>query len=319
MLVNWLRPLNCTGAIVQNNDIGPCGSDAFQQWADGISVSCSYSLIQNNTINNPTDGGIVLFGVPGTVVQNNTIFINNMTLLGGINMVDYVPWNGNYTDTVVRNNSIYGGFATGSPVSGEVKGVNDEDAIIKIGIAIGPRTWFGDRYGNNVSLSGTVLDNRLTGAFGYAIAMSSARNFTVENNDLFGNTSFIGARGPNCSNTDTTPSPAPFVLDLNNTVSCTTQLDFETIPDGNSLTCILPPAGGDYWPYRSNSTSSASGGSQQSPHGLSGGAKAGIATGVIVGVALTMLATYLVRKWAINRAMTPAVPNASQFTTYKHL
>ena len=72
-------------------------------------------------------------------------------------MVDYVPWNGNYTGTVVRNNSIYGGFATDTPEPGEVKGVNGEDALIKfvlshlhlafaygscrIGIAIGPRTW----------------------------------------------------------------------------------------------------------------------------------------------------------------------------------
>ena len=35
-----------------------------------------------------------------------------MTLLGGINMVDYAPWKGNYTNTIVRNNMIYGGFAT---------------------------------------------------------------------------------------------------------------------------------------------------------------------------------------------------------------
>ena len=32
------------------------------------------------------------------------------TLLGGINMVDYLPWNGNYTNTVVRNNTIIGSF-----------------------------------------------------------------------------------------------------------------------------------------------------------------------------------------------------------------
>ena len=46
--------LNCSNATVQNNDIGPCGSDLFQQWADGISVSCRNSLVRNNTINSPT-------------------------------------------------------------------------------------------------------------------------------------------------------------------------------------------------------------------------------------------------------------------------
>lgn len=68
----------------------------------------------------------------------------------------------------------------------------------RIGTAIG-RTWFGDHYGSNVSTSRTVVNNHFTGAFSYAIAMSSATNFTVENNDLFGNTSSIDAIGPNCS------------------------------------------------------------------------------------------------------------------------
>ena len=46
--------LACNNVTVQNNDIGPCGSDAFQQWADGISVSCQNSHVRNNMINNPT-------------------------------------------------------------------------------------------------------------------------------------------------------------------------------------------------------------------------------------------------------------------------
>ncbi len=54
-----------------------------------------------------------------------------MTLLGGINMVDYDPWNGNYTGTVVRDNVILGGFASDPATPGESKGENDEDAIIK--------------------------------------------------------------------------------------------------------------------------------------------------------------------------------------------
>lgn len=54
-----------------------------------------------------------------------------MTLLGGINMVDYDPWNGNYTNTVVRDNTIRGGFATETAEGTETKGVNAEDAIIK--------------------------------------------------------------------------------------------------------------------------------------------------------------------------------------------
>ncbi|KAL4256680.1 Pectin lyase fold/virulence factor, partial [Pleurotus pulmonarius] len=197
--------LDCNNVTVQHNDIGPCGTDDFQQWADGISMSCRNSLVWNNTILDPTDGGIVLFGAPGTVVENNTILVQNQTLLGGINMVDYEPYRGDYSGTVVRNNRIAGAFANTPAGVGETKGVNTEHAIIKIGIAIGPRTWFGDRFGTNASVSGIVTDNEFTGAFSYAMAVSSSRNFTVRNNVLVGNTSFIGAAGPNCSEDQTLP------------------------------------------------------------------------------------------------------------------
>ncbi|KAI0751072.1 hypothetical protein C8Q80DRAFT_1155380 [Daedaleopsis nitida] len=311
--------LSCTNVTVQNNDIGPCGSDTFQEWADGISVSCQNSLIRNNMVNNPTDGGIVLFGAPGTVVEGNTIWVESMTLLGGINMVDYDPWNGNYTGTVVQNNVIYGGFASDPAVAGDTKGENDEDAIIKIGIAIGPRTWFGDRYLNNVSTSGTVLNNQLSGAFGYGVAISSAQNFTVQDNTLIGNTSFIGSRGPNCSTADTTPTPAAFVQDQNTVQSSSIQNSFQVIPDGDSLTCIVPPEGGDFWPFGGNPSSPPSPSSTASPSptqtsgamppgtssphaGLTGGAKAGIAVGVILGVGALAALTYFIRRWVLNRA-----------------
>ena len=148
------------------------------------------------------------------------------------------------------------------------------------------------------------------------MAISSAVNFTVQGNTLVGNTSFIGSRGPNCSTADTTPSPAAFVEDQNTVQSSTIQGDFQTIPDGNSLTCITPPPGGDYWPYGGNpsstksssspSSSSSSTGSTSpgtsSSHKLSGGAKAGIAVGAISGVAAIAVVTHLVRKSAIQRA-----------------
>lgn len=308
-------PFTCSGVVIQNNDIGPCGSDTFQEWADGISLSCSNSIVRNNTISDPTDGGIVVFGAPGSLIQNNTIMVQNATCLGGINLVDYDPWLGNYTNTIVRDNIIYGGFATDvQDASTDPKGVNKEDAIIKIGIAVGPRTWFGDRYLKNVSFSGTILSNRLSGAFGYAMAVTSARNFTIQNNALFGNTSFIGSRGPNCTTYDTTPTPQPFVVDYNNTDGLNLQSNFQQITDGDSLTCILPPDGGDYWPFGGNpggndTTSGGGGPTPNSPNseggsgenGLSAGAKAGVAVGVILGLALIAAATYFIRKAALRR------------------
>jgi parallel beta-helix repeat protein len=73
--------LDCTNATIQNNDIGPAGSSDFQQWADGISNACAHSTIRNNRVNNPTDGGIVIFGAPGTQVYNNTIWVETVCLL----------------------------------------------------------------------------------------------------------------------------------------------------------------------------------------------------------------------------------------------
>ncbi|KAG2129000.1 hypothetical protein DEU56DRAFT_861236 [Suillus clintonianus] len=296
--------LNCNNVTVQNNDIGPAGSDLFQQWADGISVACQNSLVRNNMINNPTDGGIVLFGSPGTRVENNTIWVETNTLLGGINMVDVAPFSGDYKGVVVTNNSIAGGFATSTETGSATKGTNNEDVIIKIGIAIGPRTWFGNQYLNNVSTGGTVLDNELTGAFSYGIAISSATNFTIENNVLVGNTSFIGARGPNCSTGDPTPSPAPFVLDINNTLKSTTQSDFQDNTNGDALTCVLPPDGGDYWPFGGNPSSSPLSPPEPSPSTSSHsstGTTVGIVLGVIAGILFVAFLAWYIRKWAIKR------------------
>lgn len=71
--------LRCTNATVQHNEIGPCGSDAWQEWADGISLSCRDATVHNNTIVGPTDGGVVVFGSPGSVVENNTIVLGNVS------------------------------------------------------------------------------------------------------------------------------------------------------------------------------------------------------------------------------------------------
>ncbi|KAF9266244.1 hypothetical protein L218DRAFT_103424 [Marasmius fiardii PR-910] len=196
----------CENATVQNNDIGPCGKDTSEEWADGISLACERSVVRNNVIEDATDGGIVIFGAPGTRVHNNSVTARNQTLLGGINMVDPIPYF-DFAGTVVENNTIVGTFADEGHESIQMKGENKYNAFIKIGIAIGPRVWFGDKYMSSRIESGLVVGNRLSGAFGYGIAVTSAFNFTVQNNTLFGNTSFIGLRGPNCTSDDETPPP----------------------------------------------------------------------------------------------------------------
>lgn len=182
---------------------------------------------------------------------------------------------------------------------------------LRIGIAIGPRTWFGNQYGNNVSTGGTVLNNQLTGAFSYGLAMSSATNFTVENNVLIGNTSFIGARGPNCTTGDPTPPPAAFVIDLSNVQQSTTQSDLTPVSDGDSLTCVLPPDGGDFWPFGGNPDSStppvsppeAPPSTSTTKHS-STGTTVGIIFGAISAVFLIAALAWFIRKWALRRFET---------------
>ena len=182
----------------------------------------------------------------------------------------------------------------------------------RIGIAIGPRTWFGDKFRNNVSRSGTVHDNLLSGAFSYGIAITSAVNFTVQKNSFFGNSSFIGARGPNCTKTDVVPKPAEFIIQTNTTSSMSVSSDFVNIADGDSLTCVLPPNGGDFWPFGLNpsnssftpgtsstpGTTNTPGSTDGSPGSSNGnGARSGaIAGGVIIALVLCGIAAWLVRR-----------------------
>jgi parallel beta-helix repeat protein len=62
-----------------------CPAGALTQWADGISLSCANSTVYNNTIVDATDGGIVIFGAPYSVVRENRIRAATRVMLGGIN------------------------------------------------------------------------------------------------------------------------------------------------------------------------------------------------------------------------------------------
>jgi hypothetical protein len=96
-------------------------------------------------------------------------------------MVDWAPTSGDYTSTLVEGNRIVGGFATA--VSNETRGTNDKQAMFKIGIAVGPRIWFGAGSAELlVNHNGSVRENTFEGAFGWAIGVANVENFTVEGN-----------------------------------------------------------------------------------------------------------------------------------------
>lgn len=306
-------PFTCANALIQNNDIGPCGTDDFQQWADGISLSCKGSTVFNNTIIGATDGGIVVFGSPGSWVHGNTIRAGDAMLLGGINLVDYAPWDGDYTGVVVENNQILGGFATSVTDPATDQGKNPEGAFIKIGIAMGPHTWFGDKFGMNLNRGAVVRNNTFQGAFGYAMAAATVSNFTVYGNTIDEDVSFIGSVGPNCSTTDATPEPAPFVFNSSQVFDSSMQQAFVD-RDADALTCILPD-NDDWWPYVPPTTTTAPSatptGSTKSSSPTEAGSKssaAPLAVGLTVGILGAAVLSYGLRAWYMRRRQAASKP-----------
>ncbi len=158
----------CENAWVENNEIGPAGTSDDMQWADGISFTCTNSVVTHNVITDATDGGIVIFGAPGSIIEGNTIRAETRTLLGGINMVDEGVYEGRYTATVVRNNII-----------------DASGAVIRIGLGMGPRVWgcLSPVEAGHVITGGTVTGNTLRGAhMQYGYAVDGVREWTVTGN-----------------------------------------------------------------------------------------------------------------------------------------
>jgi len=141
-----------------------------------------------------------------------------------------------------------------------------------------------------------ITGNHFGGAFSYGIAIASAHNFTITNNILIGNTSFIGVSGPNCSKTNPPPDPAPFIVNRGSTQGLTLQSDFQTVTFNNSLICIFPPDGGDYWPFSTNPSNGTSLGMK-----LTAAENAGIAIGVILGIIALAIALWFVHKRSVLR------------------
>jgi len=181
---------SCSGATITNNEIGPAGQPDGT-WADGISLSCRNSTVSGNTIVDATDGGIVVFGAPGSTISGNTIQAVTRSLLGGIAMVDYKPYDGDFTGTVVTGNTI---AATG--------------AQIKVAVGMGPRVWAcpGPQWPAGPVRGGTVSNNSLFGAFmGYGFVADGVTDWTVSGN--VSHATHSGAPGGGCGQTPAPPGP----------------------------------------------------------------------------------------------------------------
>lgn len=115
-------------------------------------------------------------------------------LTTGINLVDYDPWEGDYTDVVVRNNVLMA-----------------PSGFLKVGIVVGPSSWSDD---TETSVhGGTVVDNTFLGErFGYAIVVSSASDFIVDRNVVQEGSQFIGVPGVTCPTAPENSPPQAFLI-----------------------------------------------------------------------------------------------------------
>lgn len=194
----------CQNAKILNNTIAEAGTGSPSgTWSDGISLACGTTEVEGNAVNDATDGGIVIFGAPGSTISGNTITALAQTELGGINMVDYGPLNGNYTGTVVKNNVIDG-----------------KSAFIKVGIAMGPRVWScatGTNYG--ASVTGNTIEGENVG-YGYVV--NGVANWTVTGNS--DTARHVGVAAGACGGT--TAAPAPYLADTAAASSSTLQSQF---------------------------------------------------------------------------------------------
>ena len=177
----------CSAARIENvfiHDAGDINTGPY--WADGISLSCLNSHVVGNIIEDATDGGIVIFGSPGSIVEWNTLRNIDRNGLGGINMVDttyrrsvvvngVVYDVGDFSNTIVRHNTV----EANAPGCGSSCPIN-----LHIGIAMGPRTWWCSPPNNVVwAYGGKVQNNQITGnAFEHGVLADGVVGWEVTGN-----------------------------------------------------------------------------------------------------------------------------------------
>ena len=244
--------LACSASTVTNSQFGPCGhapsgADQFRrmkrmtrqskrdtgtyspgEWADGISMACQGSTVSGNTITDATDGAIVVFGAPGSSITGNHIIAESRNLLGALNGVDFGPFNGEYTGTVVSGNT-----------------VDARNAMIKTGIALGPLAWgvYQQYSSDYFNYDGTWTGNTFTttganGYFNFGIAISGHKNPTVLKNN-FVNANFGGVQSSSCLYG--TPNVQPLILSAPTVSGQTVQSDFVVQSAGWELAICYAP------------------------------------------------------------------------------
>ena len=198
--------LQCKGAQVLNNVIGPVGeeydeakdgedpeqSPLGRPLADGVSIACRDSIIRGNTFIDNTDAAIVIFCSPGSTVENNMISTKSSSAIAGILMVDGTPFDADFSGVQVRRNTIH---AEGAP--------------IRIGIGMGTTILSDDT--DTILKGAFITENSIKGdLLSYGIAAAGLEDWTIEDNHLEG--MYSGKASKRCFEDVELPLPGKMVV-----------------------------------------------------------------------------------------------------------
>lgn len=199
--------------------VGPRGngrekSETPFAWGDAISCAAEKTTIRNNLIIDPTDVGIVFYGAPGSIAENNVISCISRESLGGINMVDgflYPLKDGDerfsYYGTVVKNNYI-----------------DSFGSRIHMAIPMGTGVWVPSTKDRTL-VGATVHNNTIAGgAAGYGLVVNGVDKFSVYDNKSIANHSGIGE---GLSPKLPPDEPAPFLFNPDRTTNSNLQKEFK--------------------------------------------------------------------------------------------
>lgn len=113
-----------------------------------------------------TDAAIVIYGSPGSLISSNHILSSTRSQMAGILMADLEPFNGDYTNTRVINNTLEA----------------EENALMRVAIGLGAAVLSDDL--ETIIYGGIIKQNTIKGiGMGYGIAASGLKDFVVVENE----------------------------------------------------------------------------------------------------------------------------------------
>ena len=123
----------CDMSRITNNVVESAARphDDGGHWTDGLSISCSNTVISGNHVNDISAVGIVYFGGPGSTISDNVITETTTSAFSGINIGDaIVPDNMNVhieNNQVIANSPryVHTGIAAGLRILGKMTTVTD--------------------------------------------------------------------------------------------------------------------------------------------------------------------------------------------------